>query len=403
MELKNRPMYTERMRSLADNGAVKVLVGMRRCGKSTLLELLARSLTASGVEPERIVRANFESSEFFGIADYRELSAWTRKAVAGKGHCYLLLDEVQLVDGWERAVNAMRIDEDVDVWITGSNAYLLSSQIATLLSGRYVEVPVSPLTFAEFVDFAGEPDRERALARWTRFGGLPPVVEQGEDEALASTMLSGIYSTVFVKDVARHVQVRNPRVFEDVACYLADTAGSRVSVSNIGNRLASARRKTSPETIERYLQALVDAYLFRRARRVDVKGGALLQGLDKYYPTDLGIRNSLLGFPTGDFGHSLECAVHNELAARGWTVRTGKADELEVDFAASREGERLWIQVAASVLDPSVLERELAPFKAVRDRPGRRLLLTHDVQGLGEAPWGVEIRNVVDWMLSLGK
>lgn len=398
MELKPRPRYLEKFNSLKDNGLIKVVVGMRRCGKSSLMQLFARSLEEQGVPPERIVQMNFESARCLDILTYRDLVNRVQAETQGEGHYYLLFDEIQLVESWEKAVNAFRVDMDADIYLTGSNAYLLSSQLATLLSGRHVEIKVFPLSFSEFVEFVGVKDYDKAFERFLAFGGLPPVVEQGADQALAQTVLSGIYNTVFVKDVAQHVQIRNATVFNDVACYLADTAGSRVSIANIENRLKSAHRKTSSETIERYLQALVDAFLFYRVRRIDMKGGALLQGLEKYYPTDLGIKSMLLGFPEGDYGFALENAVCNELQTRGYRVRVGKTDALEIDFVATATDETLYVQVSASVIDARTRQRELAPFKAVRDMRGKKLLLTLDRLGLGMQE-GIEVANVIDWLL----
>lgn len=398
MELKPRPHYLEKFEALKDNGMVKVVTGMRRCGKSSLLQLFARSLRDQSVAEDRIIQMNFESSSCFDIPGYRELVEAVRGKMNGSGHYYLFFDEIQLVDSWEKAVNAFRVDMDADIYITGSNAYLLSSQLATLLSGRYAEIAVFPLSFAEFVSFIGSQDAEAELERYLTFGGLPPVVEQGTDRELAQTVLSGIYNTVFVKDVAQHVQIRNPLVFNDVACFLADTTGSRVSIANIENRLKSAHRKTSSETIERYLQALVDAFLFYRLRRFDVKGGSFLQGLEKYYPADLGIKSMLLGFPQSNYGFALENAVCNELMLRGFEVRIGKADALEIDFIAIRPSETLYVQVSASVVDANTRQRELAPFKALSGRPGKKLLLTLDRLGLGMHD-GVEVANIVDWLL----
>ncbi|WP_080800593.1 ATP-binding protein [Arabiibacter massiliensis] len=398
MELKPRPRYLDKFNALKDNGLIKVVVGMRRCGKSSLMRLFARSLEEQDVPPERIVQMNFESADCFDILTYRDLVRRVQDKTQSEGRYYLLFDEIQLVESWEKAVNALRVDMDADIYITGSNAYLLSSQLATLLSGRYVEINVFPLSFSEFVEFVGSEDPDKAFERFLSFGGLPPVVEQGGDRALAQTVLSGIYNTVFVKDVAQHVQIRNAAVFNDVACYLADTAGSRVSIANIENRLKSAHRKTSSETIERYLQALVDAFLFYRVRRFDVKGGTFLQGLEKYYPTDLGIKSMLLGFPEGDYGFALENAVCNELQTRGYNVRVGKADALEIDFVATSATETLYVQVSASVIDAQTRQRELAPFKAVAGKQGKKLLLTLDRLGLSVQE-GVEVANLIDWLL----
>ncbi|WP_139651186.1 ATP-binding protein [Raoultibacter phocaeensis] len=402
MKLKERPIYIDKLIAARDNGLVKVVVGMRRCGKSSLLELFAQHLRKSGMPEANIVFLKLESSACFDILDHRDLVDAVKMRVEGRGRCCVLLDEVQLVEAWERAVNALCVDFDVDVYLTGSNAYLLSSQLATLLSGRYIEIQMYPLSFREFVDFTGEQNHERALERYLKHGGLPPVVEQGEDGALAQTVLSGIYNTVFVKDIAQHVQIRNPLVFNDVACFLADTAGSSVSITNIGNRLKSARRQTATDTIERYLQALVDAFLFYRTKRFDMRGGTILQGLDKYYPSDLGIKNMLLGFPKRDYGFSFETIVHNELKVRGYEVRIGKADACEIDFIATRFDEVLYVQVSASILDEGTRRREFEAFRAVPWGAGHMLLITADKIGLGRTD-GVEVVNLVDWLLKPGR
>lgn len=404
MDLKPRPLYLDKLLAFKDTEFIKVLVGMRRCGKSSLLQLFSQHLVDEGVPCDRIIEMNFEAAEHLDVSDYASLLDRVEQRAAAaapaEGRFYLMLDEVQLVAQWEKAVNALRVRGDFDIYLTGSNAYLLSSQLATLLSGRYVEVDVYPLSFRELAAFVDcdHPD-EALLARYMAYGGLPPVVEQGEVQALAKTVLSGIYDTVFVKDVAQHIQVRNQPVFSDIARYLADTSGSRVSVSRIEKRLASAHRKTSGETIERYIQALVDSFLFYRAKRIDLKGGSILQGLEKYYASDLGIRNMLLGFPSGDYGHVLEGVVYNELVVRGYEVRVGKLDSIEVDFVATRDGEASYIQVSASLLDEATRKREMEPLRRLPPGKGERLVVTLDRLGLGDDD-GVQVANAIDWLLS---
>ncbi len=384
MDLKPRPQYLDKLLAFRDTEFIKVLVGMRRCGKSSILKLFSQHLVKEGIPRDHIIEMNFEAAEYLDVSDYEELLDRVEAAVAmaarSDGRFCLLLDEVQLVQQWEKAVNALRVRGDFDIYLTGSNAYLLSFK-----------------ELAAFVECA-QPD-EALLARYMAFGGLPPVVEQGEDRMLARTVLSGIYDTVFVKDIVQHIQVRNQPVFSDIARYLADTSGSRVSVSRIEKRLASAHRKTSGETIERYIQALVDAFLFYRAKRLDLKGGNILQGLEKYYPSDPGIRNMLLGFPEGDYGYALEGVVHNELVARGYEVRVGKLDAVEVDFVATRDGRSSYIQVSATLLDEATRKRELEPLRRMSSREGERLVITLDRLGLGD-DGGIQVVNAVDWLLS---
>lgn len=408
MELKTRPLYLDQLLAAKDNGLIKVITGMRRCGKSSLLALLRQQLTESGIAPDHVIAINLESFQY-STYDSAHLYRHITDRMQAAGHYYLLLDEVQLINGWERSINALRIDKDVDIYLTGSNAHLLSSQLATLLSGRHMEIHIYPLSFNEFMQYTGQNDRYAAFERYTRYGGLPPVVDQGTNQTLASTVLSGIYDTILVRDIAQYLQIRNPMVFNDVARYLADTAGSPVSIAKIEHRLSSAHRPASNATIERYISALTQAFLFYRAQRINVKGGEYLQGLNKYYPADLGIRNMLLGYPTGNFGFLLENAIYNELKIRGYDVQVGKIDNLEIDFVAHRTHndltrERLFIQVSASIMDDTTRQRELEPLRrlvnisSAESTSGQRMVLTLDKFGLGTTIDNVEIANAIDWL-----
>ncbi|GDZ14644.1 hypothetical protein MCC01954_11110 [Bifidobacteriaceae bacterium MCC01954] len=408
MELKTRPLYLDQLLAAKDNGLIKVITGMRRCGKSSLLALLRQQLTESGIAPDHVIAINLESFQY-STYDSAHLYRHITDRMQAAGHYYLLLDEVQLINGWERSINALRIDKDVDIYLTGSNAHLLSSQLATLLSGRHMEIHIYPLSFNEFMQYTGQNDRYAAFERYTRYGGLPPVVDQGTNQTLASTVLSGIYDTILVRDIAQYLQIRNPMVFHDVARYLADTAGSPVSIAKIEHRLSSAHRPASNATIERYISALTQAFLFYRAQRINVKGGEYLQGLNKYYPADLGIRNMLLGYPAGNFGFLLENAIYNELKIRGYDVQVGKIDNLEIDFVAHRTHndltrERLFIQVSASIMDDTTRQRELEPLRrlvnisSAESTSGQRMVLTLDKFGLGTTIDNVEIANAIDWL-----
>ena len=408
MELKTRPLYLDQLLAAKDNGLIKVITGMRRCGKSSLLALLRQQLTESGIAPDHVIAINLESFQY-STYDSAHLYRHITDRMQAAGHYYLLLDEVQLINGWERSINALRIDKDVDIYLTGSNAHLLSSQLATLLSGRHMEIHIYPLSFNEFMQYTGQNDRYAAFERYTRYGGLPPVVDQGTYQTLASTVLSGIYDTILVRDIAQYLQIRNPMVFNDVARYLADTAGSPVSIAKIEHRLSSAHRPASNATIERYISALTQAFLFYRAQRINVKGGEYLQGLNKYYPADLGIRNMLLGYPAGNFGFLLENAIYNELKIRGYDVQVGKIDNLEIDFVAHRTHndltrERLFIQVSASIMDDTTRQRELEPLRrlvnisSAESTSGQRMVLTLDKFGLGTTIDNVEIANAIDWL-----
>lgn len=402
-KLKPRPLYLQKLISVKDTEFIKVIVGMRRCGKSSLLELFSSHLKNTGISPEQIIKINFEAAEFLTLTDYQKLLEYVQPLLndgPSNKKYYLMFDEIQLVDQWERAVNALRMRDNADIYLTGSNAHMLSSQLATLLSGRYIELNVYPLSFSEYMSFIdAESANEELLQNYIHFGGLPPVVAQGNNHELANIVLNGIYNTIVVKDIEQHVQVRNQLVFKNIAEYLADIAGSNVSISNIENRLKSAHRKTANETIEKYINALVDAFLFYRAKRFDLKGGAILQGLEKYYPADLGIRNMLLGFPKRNFGFVLENLIYNELIVRGYTVEIGKIDNLEIDFIARKSEEILYIQACASMLDEETNKRELAALQRINDTKAQILIITYDRVGLGTQN-GIEVINVIEWLLS---
>ncbi|KFI51424.1 ATP-binding protein [Bifidobacterium callitrichos] len=401
MKLKTRPLYLDKLLAAKDNGLIKVITGMRRCGKSSLLKLLGQRLVSAGVPSDHILTINLESFEFASF-DRMQLHDHIAGLMQDDDRYYLLLDEVQLIDGWERVVNALQVDANVDIYLTGSNAHLPSRQLGTLLSGRYVEIRVFPLSFAEFLRYTGELDRNTAFERYMRYGGLPPVVDQGTNQELAYTVLSGIYDTVLVRDISQYLQIRNPMVFNDVARYLADTAGSPVSISRIEHRLKSARRSATNDTIERYISGLLDAFLFHQARRINVKDGDHLQGLSKYYPADPGIRNTLVSYHQGDIGPLLELIVHNELKTRGYDVQVGRMDNLEIDFVADRisadmTDERLFIQVSATIMDASTRDREFEPLRRLHNASGRRMILTLDTFGLGSVD-GIDVVNALDWL-----
>lgn len=398
-DLKPRPRYLETLLRTRKVDAIKVLVGMRRCGKSSILELFRRELVRRGVPEDHVVALNFESASLMGIRTAHDLVDEVLSRTSAGGHYVLLLDEVQTVDEWERAVDSFRVDLDAEIYITGSNAYLLSSKLSTLLSGRTLEIPVHPLSYAEYLAYAGLDSSAETFERYLRLGGLPPVVDQLDDEHVARMMLSGIYDTIFLKDVASQIQVRNIKVFQDITTYLAATVGTNVSITNVENYLRSAHRKASNEVVERYLDALIDANLFGRVRRWDIHGRQYLQGLEKYYPLDLGIRSTLTGFAPGDVGYSVENFVYCELVRRGFDVSVGKQGAAEVDFVACKDGEVSYVQVTATLLaSDRTRERELAPLVRIGSDAGRRFILTMDDYGLGNVG-GIELKNVVAWAL----
>ena len=431
---KNRDLYLNKLIAFQDTEPVKIVTGIRRCGKSSLLKLMVRHLLETGVTKEQIVEMNFESHEFKDMtADslYRYVQGLS---IPGK-RMYLFFDEIQRIPAWEEAVNSFRVDLDCDIYITGSNAYLLSSEYATYLSGRCVEIKMLPLSFREFLYFHGFQLRETANAlggtrkvafdasgeryelreifdAYLRFGGMPGIVDVGLDQERALTLLDGIYSTVVVRDILEREkrrgqrQITDPVLLRKIILFLADNIGSTVSANSIGNTLVNEgllegnARKNAPSahTVQAYVGALLESYIFYEVKRFDIKGKEYLRTLGKYYIADIGLRNYLLGFRDRDTGHVLENIVYFELLRRGYDVAIGKIDNAEIDFIASNAKEQLYLQVTESLNNEEVRRRELAPLQKVRDNY-EKMILSLD-PGLETSFEGIKSKNLIDWLLN---
>ncbi len=395
-----RELYLKKLLSLKDQPIIKVLTGMRRAGKSTLLDLLEEAFMAAGVPKAQIIHLNFEWMALDEIRDYHQLYALLQERMRGQQTVYLLLDEIQLVEHWERAVNSLFAERRADIYLTGSNAKLLSSEIATLLAGRYALIEVYPLSFREYLMFLPEAEREAdaAFQRYLQYGGLPIVPGMPQDEDLIQTVLSGIYNTVLMKDIVQRNAVRDPDLLERIVRFLTAHVGSAVSTSKISGYLTSQGRKTSPTTIDNYLKMLSDAFIFYRAERYDIKGKQYLKTQEKYYIVDIGLRNALLGFHGGDYGHILENIVYLELRRRGYEVGVGKLGTLEVDFVATKPGRKVYYQVSASILDETTRARELAPLRKIPDQY-EKVILTMDRTFVKDFD-GIRNVNIIDFLLS---
>ena len=389
-ELKNRDRYLKKLIGFQDTEPVKVITGIRRCGKSSLLKLMIRHLWETGIGQEQIVEMNFESHDFRSMTSDEVYHYVKEKAIPGK-RMYLFFDELQRIDAWEDAVNSFRVDLDCDIYITGSNAYLLSSEYSTYLSGRCVEIKMLPLSFREFLDFHNFEVRETSSAlggthrqvfdkngerydlremfdAYMRFGGMPGIADIGLDQEKALSLLEGIYSTVVVRDILEREKRRGQRQITDsallrkIVLFLADNIGSSVSVSSIGNTLMNeglledGKRKGTPSThtVQAYIAALLESYFFYEIKRFDIKGKEYLRTLGKYYIVDIGLRNFLLGFRNRDSGHAIENVVYFELLRRGYDVAIGKIDNQEVDFIATTADDKLYIQETEQVLPSSI-------------------------------------------------
>lgn len=432
-KLKNRDHYLNKLIAFRDTEPVKVITGIRRCGKSSLMKLMVRHLKKTGVEDSRIIEMNFESFEFSKMT-VDTLYSYVRERILPGKRMYLFFDELQRVDGWENAVNSFRVDFDCDIYITGSNAYLLSSEYATYLSGRCVEIKMLPLSFTEFMQFHGfsVTETKSALGGTKRiaadrngvryelreifdaymlYGGMPGIAEVGLDQEKALSLLESVYSTVVVRDILEREKRRGQSRINDavllkkIILFLADNIGSTVSVSSIGGTLISegllerekGQGKPGTHTVQTYVNALLEAYFFYDIKRFDIKGKEFLRTLGKYYIVDLGLRNYLLGFRNRDYGHALENAVYLELLHRGYDVAIGKAGDAEIDFIAAKAEEKVYIQVTESMLSEEVRARELAPLMKIQDNY-EKIVLSLENEDVTNYD-GIKSCNLIDWLM----
>ncbi len=398
--MKNRDLYLNQLIKFRDKKLIKVITGLRRSGKSTLLSLFEKHLIASGVDKNHIIRMNFESFEFDEITSYKDLHGYIRERIIDKSKKhYIILDEVQQVSCWERAINSFLVDANVDIYITGSNAYLLSSELSTLLSGRYVEVKMQPLSFKEYLDFLPlnrESNLSEEFNQYIQYGGLPIVVELLDNPKTIGPFLEGVYNTVIMKDVIERNGVRDAALLESILKFIAANIGSIVSTKKISDYLTSSGRKTTSDTIDNYLKMLENAFIIYKANRYDLKGKMFLKTLEKYYIVDMGIRNQLTGLRNTDYGYVLENLVYLELIRRGYEVAIGKIGSWEVDFVATKPNEKIYYQVTASILDETTRRRELRPLRSISDNYPK-YILTMD-QTIFNDYSGIKVQNILDFL-----
>ncbi len=377
-----------------DTDIVKVITGIRRCGKSTLISQYMDILRQEGVPDTNILYANFESRTMNDVVTFEDLGMWVDERT-GEGRMYIFLDEIQRVIGWERAINSLMVDGDNDIYITGSNAYLLSSELSTYLSGRYVEIPMLPLSFKEYLELYPTTEGEDRYCRFQQyiwFGALP-VVDPDRDEQFNNDLLTGINSTVINKDIQQRLDVRDFVRFTNVVRSVMSNIGNTTSSNSIAKSIDA-----SPATVRRYIQAMEDAYLIYKVYRYDIRGGRLLKTQEKYYVADTGLRNAELGLAAGpDISRQLENIVYLELRRRGYSVTIGCYRDWEVDFTARRGGNIEYFQVTQTMMSESTYERETRSLEAVDDNfPKTVLSLDQFVQPLGK---GLIHRNLIDWLL----
>lgn len=404
--LVERKEYLDRLIQWKDEQVIKVVTGIRRCGKSTLLLQYQTWLKANGISEEQIVSINFEELEYEELQDYRKLYAHLKEHLCEEKKTYIFLDEIQKVPSFEKVVDSLYIKPDVDIYITGSNAYMLSGDLATLLTGRYVEIKMLPLSFREFLEITGM-DSDRGLAEYMRDGGLPYIAVMDRTPEKVETYLEGIYNTVIVKDIedrqARKETDPNKRKITDIlllktiAKYLACVAGNPVSIRSITDYLTSNGRKVSPNTVSDYVEALTESFIFYPAERFDIVGKQLLKANRKLYIVDLGLRNHILPRSQYDLGFSLENMVYFELLRRGYRVMIGKVGNTEVDFVAEKQGAYTYFQVTADMTAKETFDRELKPLSNIRDNY-EKIVLTGDRLTVGNYN-GILVKNLSDWLL----
>ena len=403
-----RTNYLQKLIAWKDEQIIKVVTGIRRCGKSTLLDIYKGYLKENGIGDEQIISVNFEDLENERLQDYRVLYAYLTERLCKGKTTYIFLDEIQKVEGFEKVVDSLYIKENVDVYITGSNSWLLSGELATLLSGRYVEINMLPFSFAEFCQSRGGGDEDRLFAEYMSDGAFPYIVTMDRTKEKIDMYLEGIYNTVIVKDVEERQRRKendpNKRKVTDIALlkniskFLANSVGSPVSVKKIADYITSSGRKVSQNTIDDYIEALVQAYIFYRAERYDVGGKQLLKQNGKLYIVDLGLRRYLLPKRNYDLGYSLENIIFLELLRRGYQVNVGKAGSTEIDFVARKDDILEYYQVTASLTEQATFDREIAPLRKIRDNYPKKIL-TLDRFTLGNYE-GIEVVNAIDWLLN---
>ena len=433
-QLYQRRVYLNKLIAFQDTEPVKIITGIRRCGKSSLLKLMIKHLLEQGKTHEQIIFMNFESMQFSNMS-VRELYEYVKARLPQDKKAYLFFDEIQRIEQWQDAINSFRVDFACDIYVTGSNAYLLSGEYATYLAGRSVEIKMLPLSFAEFLEFQGYSikekmditgvirkkiydnegdlaDAQELLALYMRFGGMPGLADIDLNIDNALVLLDGVYSTVVVRDILERElrkeqrQITDSTLLRRLIMFLADNIGNSTSVTSISNMLVNQKllenntKKNKPavQTLQTYISALLEAYVFYEIKRFDIKGKDYLRTLSKYYIVDVGLRNYLLGFRDVDIGHIIENIVYFELLRKGYDVAIGKIDDKEIDFIAVNAERKIYIQVTESMNDPATREREFAPLRKVKDNY-EKIIIANEVFNPATQD-GIRIVKLIDFLLA---
>ena len=399
-----RNLYLEEIKKYINKPIIKVITGMRRSGKSMILKLIQEELQNIGIVKENIIYMNFESLIFMDIKDFEALYKHIiEKTSDKKGKIYILLDEIQEVKGWEKAINSFLVDLDVDIYITGSNANLLSSELATYIAGRYVEIKIYPLSFQEYIDFVSENNKENPLSldeyftQYLNFGGLPGIHIFNYNKEEIYQYLVDVYNSILLRDVIARNNIRDIELLESVVLYIMDNIGNIFSAKSISDFLKNQGRKLSVETIYNYLKALENAFIISKVQRYDIKGKNILETQEKYYLSDLGFRHAKLGYQSNDISGYLENIVFLELLRRKYKVNIGKQDNKEIDFVANLRDENLYLQVTYLLASLETIEREFSPLKSIKDNYPKIVL---SMDSLPESNIeGIKRKRIIDFLL----
>ncbi len=398
MKRIERKEYLDKLIALKDKNIIKVITGVRRCGKSTLMEIFQDFLKAQGIEEERIIAINLEDYDFFELRQPAKLHSYIKERLSKDKMTYVFIDEIQHCDNFPDVVDSLYIKKNVDLYLTGSNAYVLSSEIATLISGRYIEIPMLPLSFKEYVSSTGgENDLSRKYLSYIENSSFPYALELEGQTKEIKDYLEGIYNTIVIKDISNRKKVQDIMMLESVARFVFDNIGNPLSAKKIADTMTSDGRKIDVKTVEKYLAGLLESFILYQAKRYNIKGKQYLKTLEKYYVVDIGLRYMLLGTRGIDVGHILENVIYLELLRRGYEVYVGKVDDLEVDFVAMEQKRTIYFQVAATVRDEATLKRELNPLQKISDHY-QKFILTLDEDP--EADYeGIRRVNALDWLM----
>lgn len=392
-----RPEYIDKLKKFKDKELIKIVTGIRRCGKSTLLELYKNYLKEIGIEQEQIISVNLEDLKYNFIKNYMDLYNYINDKLKSDKKNYVFIDEIQIIPNFQKVADSLYINKNVDLYITGSNANLLSSELATLLSGRYVEIKMLPLSFKEYKETIDINDLEEVYKRYISLGSFPYTVQLEEDEI--SVYLGNLYNHIIIKDIMLRKGISDETMLKSVANFALDNIGNLVSINSIANTMTSDGRQINVRTVERYLEGFTESFFLYKASRYDIKGKQYLKTGEKYYVSDQGLRYFMLGRKLGDRGHILENIVYLELLRRGYEVYVGKVDDYEVDFVAINSSGKKYVQVCETLKDNEnkILKRELNSLQRINDNYEKMILTMDKIPVSNEE--GIIVKNALEWML----